>query len=139
MGGWIFADYRVDFEDFGRNTIIYGHNMNNKTMFGSIPSMLNNSYLSNSNNHFIKVSTPSSNSTWKVFSVYTISPETYYLKTIFNDDTYEEFLNTIKERSIYNFGIDADVNDKILTLSTCDNTGTKRVVVHAKMVNIAYK
>ena len=35
-GGWVFADYRVDFKDFGRNTIIYGHNMNNKTMFGSI-------------------------------------------------------------------------------------------------------
>ena len=28
-GGWIFADYRVDFKNFGKNTIIYGHNMNN--------------------------------------------------------------------------------------------------------------
>ena len=32
-----------------------------------------------------------------------------------------------------------DDNDKILTLSTCDNTGTKRVAVHAKMINIEYK
>ena len=29
QGGWIFADYRVNFKDFGKNTIIYGHNMNN--------------------------------------------------------------------------------------------------------------
>jgi len=30
-------------------------------------------------------------------------------------------------------------SDKILTLSTCNDTGTERVVLHAKMVNISYK
>lgn len=138
-GGWIFADYRVNFKDFGKNTIIYGHNMNNKTMFGSIPSMLNSSYLNNSDNYYIKISTPSSNSVWKVFSIYTIVPEVYYLKTNFKSEPYENFLNTIKGRSIYNFGIDVTTDDKILTLSTCDNTGTKRVAVHAKMISIEYK
>ena len=139
QGGWIFADYRVDFKNFGKNTIIYGHNMNNKTMFGSIPNMLYNGYLSNSSNYFIKISTPSSNSVWKVFSVYTTLPEVYYLKTNFKSEPYDTFLNTIKGRSVYDFGVDVNADDKILTLSTCDNTGTKRVAVHAKMVNIEYK
>ena len=139
QGGWIFADYRVNFKDFGRNTIIYGHNMNNKTMFGSIPNMLYNGYLSNSSNYYIKISTPTSNSVWKVFSIYTIEPETYYLKTNFKSEPYSTFLSTLKSRSIYNFGIDVGENDKILTLSTCDNSGTKRVAVHAKMINIEYK
>lgn len=138
-GGWIFADYRVDFKDFGKNTIIYGHNMNNKTMFGSIPNMLYSGYLNNSSNYYIKISTPTSNTVWKVFSVYTIEPEVYYLKTNFKSEPYEKFLSTIKSRSIYDFGIDATTDDKILTLSTCDNTGTKRVAVHAKMINIEYK
>lgn len=138
-GGWIFADYRVNFVDFGKNTIIYGHNMNNKTMFGSIPSMLYNSYLNNSNNYYIKISTPTSNTVWKVFSIYTIEPEVYYLKTNFKSEPFEKFLNTIKGRSIYNFGIDVTPDDKILTLSTCDNTGTKRVAVHSKMISIEYK
>lgn len=138
-GGWIFADYRVNFEEFGKNTIIYGHNMNNKTMFGSIPSMLNNSYLSNSDNYYIKISTPTTNTVWKLFSIYTIEPEVYYLKTGFRTEPFENFINTIKGRSIYNFGIDVSTDDKILTLSTCDNTGTKRVAVHAKMINIEYK
>ena len=138
-GGWIFADYRVNFNDFGKNTIIYGHNMNNKTMFGSIPSMLYNNYLNNSSNYYIKLSTPTSNSVWKVFSIYTIEPEVYYLKTNFKTESYENFINTIKNRSIYNFGINVTTNDKILTLSTCDNTGTKRVAVHAKMISIEYK
>lgn len=139
QGGWIFADYRVNFKDFGKNTIIYGHNMNNKTMFGSIPNMLYNSYLSNSSNYYIKISTPTSNTVWKVFSIYTIEPEVYYLKTNFKSEPYSNFINTIKNRSIYNFGINVTTDDKILTLSTCDNTGTKRVAVHAKMINIEYK
>lgn len=138
-GGWIFADYRVSFEEFGKNTIIYGHNMNNKTMFGSIPSMLNNSYLNNSNNYYIKMSTPNANTVWKLFSIYTIEPEVYYLKTNFITYPYEEFLNKIKTRSVYNFNVEVTPDDKILTLSTCDNTGTKRVAVHAKMINIEYK
>lgn len=138
-GGWIFADYRVSFEEFGKNTIIYGHNMNNKTMFGSIPNMLNNSYLNNSDNYYIKISTPSSNSIWKVFSIYTIEPEVYYLKTNFKTEPYERFLNTIKGRSVHNFGTEVTTDDKVLTLSTCDNTGTKRVAVHAKMISIEYK
>ena len=138
-GGWIFADYRVDFKIFGKNTIIYGHNMNNKTMFGSIPNMLYSSYLNNSSNYYIKISTPTSNTVWKVFSIYTIEPEVYYLKTNFKTEPYDKFLNTLKSRSIYNFGIDVTTDDKILTLSTCDNTGTKRVAVHAKMINIEYK
>ena len=139
IAGWIYADYRDDFTDFGKNTIIYGHNMNNKTMFGSVPSMLNDSYLNNSNNYFIKISTPNSNSNWKVFSIYTIEPEVYYLKTTFISEPFETFINKLKDRSIYNFGIEVSSDDKILTLSTCDNTGTKRVAVHAKMINIEYK
>lgn len=139
IGGWIFADYRSDFENFSRNTIIYGHNMNNKTMFGSIPSMLRKDYLNDSNNNFIKISTPLNNSIWKIFSIYTIEPEIYYLKTNFKDEPFGDFLNTLKDRSIYDFGVDLSNNDKIVTLSTCDDTGTKRVVVHAKMVSIEYK
>ena len=138
IGGWIFADYRVDFEEFGKNTIIYGHNMNNKTMFGSVPDMLKSSYLNNGDN-YIKISTPSSNTVWKVFSIYTVVPEVYYLKTNFKSEPYENFLNIIKGRSIHDFGIDVTTDDKVLTLSTCDNTGTKRVVVHAKMISIEYK
>ncbi len=138
-GGWVFADYRDDFEEFGKNTIIYGHNMNNKTMFGSIPQMLNKSYLNNSDNYYIKISTPTCNTVWKLFSIYTIEPEVYYLKTNFRTYSFEEFINTLKSRSTYNFGIDVTPDDKILTLSTCDNTGTKRVAVHAKMISIEYK
>ena len=137
MAGWIFGDYRDDFTNFKYNTIIYGHNMNNKTMFGSLPdAVLSSSWQNNPDNHLIKLSTPTSNSVWKVFSVYTIEPEVYYLKIPASAESHQEFITTIKNRSIYNFNTDVTVNDKILTLSTCDNLGTKRVAVHAKLIKI---
>ncbi len=139
VSGWIYGDFRNNFSDFGKNTIIYGHNMNNKTMFGSIPSMLNSSYLRNSDKYYIKFSTPSTNTIWKVFSIYTIEPQVDYIKTNFYSVDFGEWVNTMKGRSIYDFGVDVGEDDKILTLSTCDNTGTKRVAVHAKMINIEYK
>ncbi len=36
-------------------------------------------------------------------------------------------------RSIYNFNTDVNINDKLLTLSTCWNHDVK-VVVHAKLI-----
>lgn len=138
--GWIFADYRTDFEYFGKNTIIYGHNLSNRTMFGSLAWVLKKSWYTDSDNQYIKLSTPKSNSIWKIFSIYTIVPEVYYLKTYFeNNNEYSNFLNTISKRSIYNFNKDLSTDDKILTLSTCTDDGTKRIVIHAKMIKVEYR
>ena len=43
---------------------------------------------------------------------------------------------TMKKRSIYDFGIDLNKDDKILTLSTCYNDNGIRLVVQAKLVKI---
>lgn len=138
--GWIYGDYRDDFQSFGTNTIIYGHNLINKTMFGSLTWALRESWYKNSDNSFIKLSTPTSNTVWKIFSIYQIKPEIYYLKTYFDTDSeHQEFLDTLKSRSIYDFGETLNYNDKILTLSTCSDDGTKRMVIHAKMIKVEYR
>ena len=138
--GWIFADYRDNFTNFNNNTIIYGHNLVNRTMFGSIPYLLNKDWFKKANNHYIKLSTITSNSIWQIFSVYKINPTTDYLQSIFNSTkTYQEFLEKIKNRSTYKFDIEVNNTDKILTLSTCDDIGTKRIAVHAKLIKIENK
>lgn len=133
--GWIFADYRNDFENFDRNTIIYGHNMRSQVMFGTLPNILTNEWYSNQDNHFVKVSTPKKNMIWQVFSVYMIEPETYYISTVFNDETYQKFIDTLISRSKFKFNTNVTIQDKILTLSTCNNAGTKRIVLHAKLIS----
>ena len=74
------------------------------------------------------------NQKWQVFSTYTIEPESYYITTSFKDnDEFNNFINTLKQRSLHNYGVEVSSNDKILTLSSCyDNK--KRMVLHAKLI-----
>ncbi len=134
--GWIFADYRNDMVNFGRNTIIYGHGRLNNTMFGSLKNILKSSWYDNKDNYIIKFSTPTENTLWQVFSVYSIKVESYYITTDFDNlDEYNTFLQTLKGRSQKNFNTSVNVNDKIITLSTCqDVAGSGRVVMHAKLI-----
>lgn len=138
--GWVYGDYRDDFTYFGNNTILYAHNLINRTMFGSLIWCQKESWYTNEENLYIKISTPTSNTIWKIFSIYQIKPEVYYLKTYFETtEEHQEFLDTLKNRSIYNFNEDLTPSDKILTLSTCSDDGTKRAVIHAKMVKAEYR
>lgn len=138
--GWIFGDYRNNFNTLDNNTIIYGHNLINKTMFGSIPNFLKQSWLNKPNKPYIKISTKTHNSIWQIFSVYKTKPTVDYLQTKFNSmENYQNFLNTLKNRSIHNFNINISSTDKIITLSTCDDTGKYRVAVHAKLLRIENK
>lgn len=138
--GAVFADYRDEFDPFNNNTIIYAHNLVNRTMFGQVPLMLKKKWRSNPDNYYIKLSTRKTNSIWQIFSTYRTTPTTDYLQSKFNDaETYEKFLNTIKNRSSHNFNTEITTDDKIITLSTCDDIGTGRVVVHAKLIKIEEK
>ena len=137
LAGWIFADYRADLTNFKRNNVIYGHGRGvDHVMFGSLlDNALNESWYTNEANQYIKLSTPTKNTVWKIFSIYSIQQEAYYLTHNFeSDDSFRAYLNTIVGRSIYNFNSDINVNDKVLTLSTCLDTNGNRIVVHAKLV-----
>ena len=139
--GWIFADYRDDFKFFGNNTIIYGHNLTNRKLFVSLVCCLKPSWYKDETNQYIKMSTPYSNTVWRIFSIYTTKPDTYYLKTYFSsNDEHLSFLKTIEKRSIYDFNNEElDETAKILTLSTCTDDGTKRIVIHAYMIKAEYR
>lgn len=131
--GWIFADYKNKFDNTDKNIVIYGHNMRDESMFGSLKNILNEEWYNNAENNNITFLTEKGNYIYKVFSIYKIESEDYYIKTNFkNDEDYEKFLNTIKNRSIKNFDINLNINDKIITLSTCANNNKYRIVLHAK-------
>lgn len=132
--GWVFLDYRNNIIDLDKNTIIYAHGRLDNTMFGSLRKVLDNGWLNNTNNHVIKLSTASENTLWQVFSVYRIPTTNDYIKTSFeSDEEYSEFINMLINRSAYNFNTSIDVEDKILTLSTCYDDNDK-VVLHAKLI-----
>lgn len=133
--GWIFADYRNKFDGTDRNIIIYGHNRRDGSMFGSMKNIFNSVRYDNEENTDITLYTENEKSNYKVFSIYKIESEDYYIKTDFsNENEFEKFIEILKKRSIKEFDIDVSKEDNILTLSTCANNNKYRVVLHAKNI-----
>ncbi|MCI8470785.1 MAG: class B sortase [Clostridia bacterium] len=132
--GWVFLDYRNQMEKLDQNTIIYAHARKNGIMFGSLKNVLSSAWYENENNYVIKMSNEFEDQLWQIFSVYRIPTTTDYLQNNFlSDESTLEFLNKIKERSIFDFHTTITVNNKVLTLSTCHNSN-ERIVVHAKLI-----
>lgn len=132
--GWIFADYRNRLDGTDKNLIIYGHNRRDDSMFGTLKNVLNKDWYENNDNKYISLNTQQGDITYEVFSVYRIKEEDYYLKTKFNNESFVDFANTLKLRSIKNFETELTEDDSILTLSTCANDNRYRVVLHAKKI-----
>lgn len=131
--GWIFADYKNKFDGTDKNIVIYGHNRKDKSMFGTLTDILNPEWYNNTENMNILFDMPNQNCIYKVFSIYRIEKESYYIQTNFSSDAeFDQFLETLKKRSIKNFETEVSKDDSILTLSTCDANDNYRVVLHAK-------
>lgn len=129
-GGWLFMDYHNKLDGNDKNIIIYGHNMRDNSMFGSLSKLLTDEWKQDENNYNIIFNTESENNIYKIFSVYRIKAEEYYIKTSFYNGEFTNFCNTLKNRSSYDFNIDIDGCEQIITLSTCSNSNY-RLVVHA--------
>ena len=135
IAGWIFADYHNLFDESDRNIVIFGHNTKDGSMFGTLKNVLDKSWQENKENFEIILVTEKGQYKYQVFSTYQITPEDYYINTIYNNDNeFNEFLNKVKSRSNYNYNIEVNSNDKVLTLSSCIGDGKKRVVLHAKLI-----
>lgn len=135
LSGSIFLDFRNNsFNDF--NTVIYGHNMKNNTMFGELDKFKNSDFVKESS---IEISTKYGDIMYyKVFAVYLSDSNSDYIRTKFSSQSeYENFINTIKSKSIIESEIKVTKNDKILTLSTCSSEFyNARTVIHAKLISV---
>ena len=134
VAGWIFADYKNKLDGTDRNIVVYGHNMRNNSMFGSLKDVITEEWYNNEENKYITFVTENDYQTYQVFSVYQIKTEDYYIKTEFKSNEFTEFIDTITKRSKKDFGINVSKEDTILTLSTCANNNKYRVVLHSVRV-----
>ena len=133
--GWIFADYKNKVDGTDKNIVIYGHNMRDDSMFGSLKWVINEDWYNNEDNKYITLITENETQVYEVFSVYQIEKEDYYIQTNFNTEKeFNTVAQTIKKRSKKDFNVDVNENDNILTLSTCANNNKYRVVLHAKKI-----
>ncbi len=133
--GWIFMDYRNNPRNLDDNTIIYGHSRVDRTMFGSLRNVLTSYWQNNPANYVIFLSTLKENMIFQIFSIYTIKSESYYITTDFkNNEEKANWLKTMQKRNIAPINTEVNINDKILTLSTCQNNLGGRLVIQAKLI-----
>ena len=135
--GWIYLDFRNDSMNLDKNNIIYGHNMYySGVMFGTLYKTYNSNWYMNPENQMITYNTLYDNMKFQIFSIYKVPETNDYLKVFFDgDNDFLAFITMITKRSIYDFNVPIDADDKIITLSTCSNNGTKRLVIHAVLLD----
>ena len=128
--GSLFIDYRISQGLEDRHSIIYGHNMKNKSMFGSLIGYYKESYYKNNKTFDIYIK--EKHYIYEVFAAYE-TPEVSdtYSYGFANDEVFNEYLIKSRKKSIYNTEFrELTSVDKIITLSTCtEDDDTKRFVV----------
>lgn len=134
LAGWVFADYRNKFDGTDKNIILYGHNRRDGSIFCSLKNVLNRDWYGNEENHKIRFITELEDCEYEVFSVYQTDKENFETNIDYTDKEFENYINEIKNNSIYDFDVDVTNADNILTLSTCADDKQYRVILHAKKV-----
>ncbi len=133
--GWIFLDFRGNLIDLVDNNVIYGHSRLDATLFGSLNLVLTSEWQNNKDNYVIYLSTLKENMLFQIFSIYTIPKESYYITPNFASiEKKKNWLNEMKKRNVAPIDTLVNENDKILTLSTCQNNYGGRIVVHSKLI-----
>ena len=117
-----------DFSD--KNTVIYGHNMRNGSMFGTFRKLHEQSNLTSP---YVWICTPKHTWRYKIFSVHTasVTGETYTLFSM-ADEQFAEYLKSMKSASELQLDAEADKDDKVITMSTCTGNSSTRFVIQAK-------
>lgn len=129
--GAIFMDARCASDRSGFNTVIYGHRMNNGSMFASLKYYNDPSY--RQAHPRIYLVDASGSHTYDIYAAYEVSTEGEAYRLSFSDDAERQaFLNDGLSRSVISTGITPQISDRVLTLSTCTGRGhATRWVVQA--------
>lgn len=128
QNGWIFMDYRNNENFTDKNTVIFGHNIKSGIMFSDLKKI----YAGSINEKiYIQIYNKKREiNNYLVYSCYMEEPQENSINPYINDNTYLEFINQMKSKSIFEYNVKLTEKPTI-TLSTCDSTGKKRILIHA--------
>ena len=138
-GGSLFANCLNQKDFSSRNTIIYGHNMLDGSMFRSLTSYKDSKYYNEHKTLYLM--TPDQDYKLVVFSAYITDYDSDAYTITFNDDNaFRSYLDKCSGNSLVETGVSVDVKDNIVTLSTCTyEYNDARFVVQCKLVPIGDK
>jgi len=139
--GAIYLDYRVEINS-GRKNIIYGHNGDSELLdvpFNALENYYDEDYYKN--NQYIYLEDEDGVGIYQIFSIYIETRDPNYMYLNFkNDSSWNEHINYLKNKSLYNTGVSVDDTDDVLILQTCSHNSNyskykdKYLLVVAKRV-----
>ena len=136
--GSLFVDYRNERNvDNNWNTIIYGHNMGNRTKFSDLLRFDTNEQLFNS--ALIELTTPDAVYIYEVFSAH-VAHERFFFREVWwpsEEDRIEWFYIMKGLSRFQNERVSFTEDSRIITLQTCTNTiWNPRFVVHGILIDV---
>jgi len=137
--GAIFTeDYNTkDFTD--PNTLIYGHNMKNGSMFRGLHKFKDKKFMEE--NTEIIIYMPDKILRYQIFAAYVNDSRHLLFLYDFDDpEVFESYIDEVLDRKSMSSNIDNTVEvtaeDKIITLSTCNGNDDQRYLVQAVLLSI---
>lgn len=134
--GSIFMDFRNNRKEPDRHIIIYGHAMNDYSMFGNLKEFPDKPE-QHTKNTKIYLDLLDTRLEYEIFSTYYCKASDNYRQIAFqSDNEFMDFLELLRGRSVYDYGVELSPLDRIITLSTCNNSLGRdiRCVIHGRLV-----
>ena len=149
--GAIFLDYRNHFDEVenrerktpnSENLVIYGHNMHDYSMFGSLKWYINDETYYD-NHPIVELDSNYRHYKYKIFGMIIVDVDdntetkfNYWNTLDFVDEAdFYRYVNEVKRRTVRLTDVDVKYGDQLLTLSTCNSTFSQgRLVLFARLV-----
>ena len=136
--GCLFVDARNSDRLKDRNTIIYGHNMRDGSMFGNFRKLLQDSTFIDQDPYFWLYFDGEVRK-YEVFAFYTTTPDSGAYIVPKSDDAYDSFVKAAQSRSLNRRPVDLSNRPDVITLSTCYGTDHQYFTVVQGALVATYK
>lgn len=134
FSGCLFFDAFRNNYPGNRNSIIYGHNMKDGSMFGKFKTIIRDPESFGDEECFY-LYTEDAVRQYSVFSFYKTPPDSGSYGNPFTEEEYDDFVKIVKGKSLKSIAADFTDRPDIVTLTTCYGTGHKEfTVIHGVLV-----
>lgn len=137
--GCPYVQENCDIETPSDNLVIYGHHMNDGSMFAGLMKYTSKNFWKD--HKTITFDTLNEHQTYEVVAAFKTTAyaadgfKYYHFVNAENEAEFDEYIHKCKELALYDTGVTAQYGDKLITLSTCEySSANGRMVVVAKKI-----
>lgn len=132
IAGCLFVNCENEPDFTDTNTIVYGHNMKNGSMFGKLKQFREEGVFEKS--RYFWIFTPDLIYQYRIFSGMDVPKAGLTYQTRFRNDEYRDFLQAALAGSLLdNSDVSVTEDDRVVTLSTCNGNEETRFVIIGKL------